>query len=128
MRDDFAVDDPMVVNTMSAIEKKLSVAGGIARFENDGYMRTSADSIGNAWFICTLWLAEYYVASATTMEGLEKALNILRQVAKQSKASGVLSEQIDPATGEQASVAPLTWSHSTYVAVVHNYLRRLKGF
>jgi GH15 family glucan-1,4-alpha-glucosidase len=91
-------------------------------------MRTSADVVGNAWFICTLWLAEYYIAAAKTKEDLDKALDILKQVAGQARASGVLSEQIDPTTGEQVSVAPLTWSHSTYIAVVHNYLRKVSSF
>ena len=27
-------------------------------------MRKSDDVTGNAWFICTLWLAEYYIAMA----------------------------------------------------------------
>ncbi|MEO8574042.1 MAG: glycoside hydrolase family 15 protein [Pyrinomonadaceae bacterium] len=118
----FAADDEAVVKTMEAVEKSLTVNGGIARFEHDGYMRTSPDVVGNAWFICTLWLAEYYVASATTRADLEKALGILKQIARQARASGVLSEQIDPATGAHTSVAPLTWSHSTYVAAVQNYL------
>jgi len=87
-------------------------------------MRTSTDVVGNAWFICTLWLAEYHIASATNVADLEKALAILKQVAVQARPSGVLSEQFDPATGEHVSVAPLTWSHSTYVAAVHNYLRK----
>jgi GH15 family glucan-1,4-alpha-glucosidase len=86
-------------------------------------MRTSQAVAGNAWFICTLWLAEYYVTSAANRIDLEKALSILKQVAVQARASGVLSEQID-STGELVSVAPLTWSHSTYVATVQNYLRR----
>ena len=120
----FAADDEMVVNTMSAIEEHLSVSGGIARFQNDGYMRTSADVVGNAWFICTLWLAEYYIAIARTRAELEKAQLILKQVTTQARASGVLSEQIDPSTDELVSVAPLTWSHSTYVAAVRNYLRK----
>ena len=119
----FAPDDPMVVNTMAAIENHLTVTGGIARFENDGYMRTSNTVVGNAWFICTLWLAEYYIAIAQTRYDLDKALAILLAMTKQ-KPSGVLAEQLDPTTGEYASVAPLTWSHSTYVATVHSYLRR----
>ena len=120
----FAADDEMVVNTMSAIETKLAVKGGVARFENDGYMRTSMDVVGNAWFICTLWLAEYYIAAAKATSDLEKPLAILKQVALQARPSGVLAEQLDPSTGEHASVSPLTWSHSTYVAAVQNYLRR----
>ena len=120
----FAANDPMVVDTMDAIEKQLAVKGGIARFQNDGYMRTSNDVVGNVWFICTLWLAEYYIAMAETRDDLEKALSMMAAVARQAKPSGVLAEQLDPTTGEHASVAPLTWSHSTYVATVHSYLRR----
>ena len=120
----FEPGDEMVVKTMAAIETKLAVTGGIARFENDGYMRTSHDVVGNAWFICTLWLAEYYIAAAKTTADLEKPLAIFKQVAMQARPSGVLAEQLDPSTGEHASVSPLTWSHSTYVAAVQNYLRR----
>jgi GH15 family glucan-1,4-alpha-glucosidase len=122
----FAADDPMVTGTMSAIEERLTVPGGIARFENDQYMRTSQAHAGNAWLICTLWLAEYYVAAAKNCADLEKALDILKTVASQARPSGVLPEQIDIATGEHTSVSPLTWSHSTYIATVQNYLRRMR--
>ena len=120
----FSPDDEMVVKTMKAIEERLSVPGGVARFENDPYMRTSTEVTGNAWFICTLWLAEYYIASATDVSELDRPLEILKTITTQAKPSGVLSEQFDPVTREHTSVAPLTWSHSTYVATVHSYLRR----
>ena len=120
----FPVDDDAVTTTMDSIERALTVRGGIARFENDGYMRTSGDVVGNAWFICSLWMAEYRIASAKTASDLETALLILKQTALQARPSGVLSEQIDASTGELASVAPLTWSHSTYVAAVQNYLKK----
>jgi GH15 family glucan-1,4-alpha-glucosidase len=38
----------------------------------------------------------------------------------------VLAEQLDPLTGEHVSVSPLTWAHSTFVATVLNYLKKLK--
>lgn len=122
----FAADDPLVASTMKAIEEHLSVPLGIARFQHDGYMRTSEKFAGNVWFICTLWLAEYYIARATTLDELEKALTILKDVSGQARPSGVLSEQIDAATGQHVSVSPLTWSHSTYVVTVHNYLRKFR--
>ena len=126
--DCFDVADEMVVKTMAAVEEKLSVNGGVARFQNDPYMRTSSDITGNAWFICTLWLAEFYIAAANDAAGLERPLEMLKRVAGQARASGVLSEQIDPVTGEHTSVAPLTWSHSTYVATVESYMRKLRSF
>ncbi len=120
--------DERVASTMKAIKDKLSVNGGIARFENDGYMRTSEDVTGNAWFICTLWLAEYYTAAASSPAELKAALEIIQAVTSAALPSGVLAEQLDPVTGEHTSVSPLTWSHSTFVAAVMNYCEKSRSF
>jgi glucoamylase len=122
--DCFAADDQRVISTMKAIEEKLSSGGGIARFENDDYMRADPSIVGNPWFICTLWLAEYYIARAFNAAELERPLNILKWIAASALPSGVLAEQLDASTGEHTSVSPLTWSHSTFVSTVHSYLRR----
>ena len=127
----FAPDDEMVVGTMKAVEEKLRLKteiGGVARFENDGYMRVSDEIGGNPWFICTLWLADYYIARAKKTADLQKALEILEWTIARALPSGVLSEQIDPLTGEPVSVSPLTWSHSTFIATVHYYLQKLEEF
>ena len=107
---------------MDAIRERLAAGGGLARFENDGYMRVSDNFPGNTWYICTLWLADFYIASARTKKDLEPALKILEWVADTALPSGVLAEQLDPETGEPVSVSPLTWSHSTFVATTANYL------
>lgn len=122
----FAADDQRVVSTMKAIEEKLSVRNGIARFENDGYMRTSGDVVGNAWFLSSLWLAEFYIAIARSADDLTVPLSILKKITSQARPSGVLPEQIDAATGAHTSVSPLTWSHSTYVATVESYLSKVR--
>ncbi|MBK8466720.1 MAG: glycoside hydrolase family 15 protein [Chloracidobacterium sp.] len=127
--DCFDIDDEMVVGTMKAVEEKLSnntEFGGLARFENDSYMKVSEQITGNSWFICTLWLAEYYIAKAKTAGDLLPALEILQWTVDRALPSGVLAEQVDPLTGEEISVSPLTWSHSTFVATVHSYLDKRK--
>ncbi len=127
----FAPDDEMIVKTMRAVEKNLwikSDIGGIARFENDSYMRASENSQSNAWFICTLWLADFRIAAARKKSHLKGALEILEWTIKRALPSGVLAEQVNPTTGEAISVSPLTWSHSTFVATVRNYLKKLKSF
>lgn len=124
----FDADDEMVKGTMAAVEKYLAVDGGIARFQNDGYMRVSDKVTGNAWFICTLWLAEYYIAAAVKKKDLEKALKLLEWTADRALPSGVLAEQLNPLNGDHISVSPLTWSHSTFAAAVLNYLRRANEF
>lgn len=118
-------NDPMVEGTMSAIEAKLSVRGGIARFENDGYMRGALDSQPNPWFICTLWLADYKTEIAKTPEDLKAAEQLIRWAADYSLPSGVMAEQIDAASGTPVSVSPLTWSHSTFVAAIAKYYDKL---
>lgn len=120
----FAADDEMSVGTMKAIEEKLAVRNGIARFENDPYMRTSDDVVGNPWFICTLWLAEYHIERARTLADLEKPLQMLQWTADSALPSGVLAEQIDAVSGEHTSISPLTWSHSTFVSTVLSYANR----
>ncbi|MDH3529663.1 MAG: glycoside hydrolase family 15 protein, partial [Acidobacteriota bacterium] len=120
----FDANDEMVVSTMEKIKETLWVSGeigGLARFENDGYMRVSDQYTGNPWFICTLWLAEWYIAKARTTAELEQANELLEWAADRALPSGVMAEQLDPQTGEPVSVSPLTWSHSTFVAVVENY-------
>ncbi len=125
----FDIDDEMVKNTMRAIEKNLWVKGkigGVARFEDDDYMRVSNDVTGNAWFICTLWLADYRIAVAKKKSHLKGVIEILEWTVKNALPSGVLAEQVHPVNGEPVSVAPLTWSHSTFVATIQNYLKKLK--
>jgi oligosaccharide amylase len=129
----FAPDDPLVQETMRAVEDRLwakTDVGGCARYEADGYMRIAEDVErvpGNPWFICTLWLADYRIATARTLEELERAVEILEWTVARALPSGVLAEQVDPLTGAPVSVSPLTWSHSTVVATVMAYLRKLEA-
>lgn len=127
----FAADDEMVVNTMKAVEKYLWIPteiGGVARFQDDPYMRAADTNLSNAWFICTLWLADYRIAIAKSKKDLKGALEIIEWTVKRALPSGVLAEQVNPLNGEHASVSPLTWSHSTFVATVAGYLAKLKEF
>jgi GH15 family glucan-1,4-alpha-glucosidase len=70
-------DDKMVLATISAIETHLAAGGGIARFEHDGYMREGHDLPGNPWFICTLWLADHYIAIAKKPDDLARSVKFL---------------------------------------------------
>jgi len=124
----YGPEDEKVVSTMRQVYAKLHLdtpSGGLARYEDDGYYRVSEKTTGNPWFISTLWLAWHQVASAADKAGLEKALEILEWTASRAMPSGVLSEQIDPFTAGPLSVSPLTWSHATFVTVVHKYIERL---
>jgi len=128
----FEADDPRVEATMRAVEDHLWVntrVGGVARYENDSYHKISDDAgavPGNPWFICTLWLADYFITRATTTSELKSALPIFEWTAAHALESGVLAEQVHPYDNEPLSVSPLTWSHATVVSTVMKYLEKLE--
>lgn len=123
-------EDPRVVATMQALESRLWVKtaiGGFARYENDHYFQQSQDIAnvpGNPWFAPTLWVAEHHIAAAKTTEDLDRARELLEWCATKANRSGVLAEQVHPLTGDPMSVAPLTWSHASYVGAVQRYARK----
>jgi len=125
-------DDPRIVRTMERVRDELWVktaVGGIARYQGDLYQRNTGEDFahvpGNPWFICTLWLAQWYIAVAKTATDLEPALDLLRWAARHALPSGVMAEQVDPFTAAPLSVSPLTWSHTTFVLAVREYHRRI---
>ena len=124
----FPASSAFVGGTMEAIREKLWVqteSGGLARYANDGYHRISEDAgrvPGNPWLICTLWLAEHAIASATSPAELQPALDLVRWARSKASPSLILPEQIDPYDGSALSVAPLTWSHAQVISVVRGYL------
>jgi glucoamylase len=118
-----------VRNSMNSVIDKLWIktnTGGLARYENDDYHRVTKEVPGNPWFICTLWLARYHIATAISLQELSSGLNLLNWTAKHATPSGMLAEQINPHTGNPLSVAPLIWSHAEFVMAVCEYLEKQK--
>jgi GH15 family glucan-1,4-alpha-glucosidase len=112
------LQDERLSSTVKAIEAELrvgdSIGGGIARYQGDNYMKTAAEITGNPWFVCTLWLAQYY-----SQEGnYDKAQALLDWTLNNTIESGVLSEQINPTNGAPVGVAPLVWSHAEFINTV----------
>jgi glucoamylase len=125
----YAPSDPKIVASTHAVRRSLWVktnVGGIARYQDDRYHQVSQDIEkvpGNPWFITTLWLAEWYARTASTLDELYPALELLQWAADRSLPSGVLAEQVHPYTNAPLSVSPLTWSHAAFVSTVLAYLK-----
>jgi GH15 family glucan-1,4-alpha-glucosidase len=115
-----------VARTEAALRLKIQT-GGLARYEGDKYYRLAADYPGNPWFITTLRLMQYQISAAKSEADLQPARDCFEWVTRYAKPSGILSEQLNPFTGEQLSVAPLTWSHAEFVITVINYLDKLEA-
>lgn len=129
-------DDERVVSTMRRIKEKLWVptnVGGLARYGNDQYQRAERypENIpGNPWIITTLWYAQWLLRCSKRLDDRDwsEAEDLMQWVAKYSSEAGILAEQLHPFTGEPLSVAPLTWSHATFIDTVMLYRSRLDDF
>jgi len=125
-------DDPRVVSTMKQLQERLTVKvgiGGWARYPDDHYQEvipTSPEMPGNPWIITTLWNAQWQIAMAKKPEDLIPARDALLWATARASASGILAEQYHPYTGAPLSVAPLTWSHSSFVETVLKYVEKEK--
>ena len=123
-------DDQRMVDTMKAIAEQLSnkaEAGGCARYTDDYYFRVEPNTQlapGNPWFMCTLWLAQWYIATAKTMADLKPSQDIINWTVQHQLPGGLLSEQLDPHTGAPLSVSPLTWSHAEFIVTVDDYSKK----
>jgi len=121
--------DAKLAAHMNAVRNRLTIKtaiGGVARYENDYYHQVESKDTdrvpGNPWAICTLWLVQYDIATATTIESLENAIAGLEWTRNLALESGVLAEQFDPYSGAPLSVSPLTWSHATVMTTTVQYL------
>ncbi|MFQ5799110.1 MAG: glycoside hydrolase family 15 protein, partial [Bacteroidota bacterium] len=122
--------DPLIGSTMAVLIDRLwckTKVGGIARYENDRYQQISQDIAnvpGNPWLICTMWVAQYHIARAQSVNDLKPALQILTWAQRCAPPSGVLAEQFHPYTCAPLSVSPLTWSHAAVVIAVNEYINK----
>lgn len=115
------VNDEMVINTMKAIEDRLVIKneiGGVARRENDFYNKVDDRYPGNPWFICTLWMAQYWIMR----KQIPKAVPYIKWVVDHTDITGLMAEQANPNTGHGESVKPLTWSHGEFVRTINMLL------
>ncbi len=119
---------PYLEEVEKALWVKTSV-GGVSRYRGDWYFRQTDDIAevpGNPWYICTMWLAEWHIERAKTVEELRESLYFFSWAKEHSLPTGVFPEQVHPFTGEPLSVAPLTWSHSSFISAVLRYLAKRK--
>jgi GH15 family glucan-1,4-alpha-glucosidase len=120
-------DNPKVVKNMRSLKEHLwidSEVGGLARYTDDYYHRVSDDTPGNPWFITTIWYGKWLIAKAESVDDLVEARDIIQWVVERTTGSGLLPEQLHPYSGEPLSVSPLTWSHSSFIDIINDYIAK----
>ena len=114
---DLPIDYSYITDTVLAIEDILldkTPSGGSPRYEHDNYFASNPSYMGNPWFVTTLWVAQYYIR----INDLEKANHYVDWTLRHSTPSGILSEQINPTSGDSVSVSPLVWSHAEIINTI----------
>ncbi len=116
----FDLDSSHVKTAVATLVASLRPPGslGIVRYERDDYNNRRPGSLGNPWFVTTLWLAQYYLET----NQLPLAQAILDWVHEHMLDSGALAEQLDPTTNEFISVAPLAWSQAEFMSTLLDLL------
>ena len=113
----FDADSEEVTTSLKTIENTLlnkSPAGGLPRYEYDTYCRVDESSLGNPWFVTTLWLAQIYIELGMK----DKAEPLIDWTQSKMLKSGVLSEQINSQNNAFMSVVPLIWSQAEFINTV----------
>jgi len=97
-----AADDPRFVGTVEAIEKALRRGDFLLRYAN-------ADDFGvpeNAFTICTFW----YIEALAAIGRVAEARELFEKILSHRNHVGLLSEDLDPRTGELWGNFPQTYS------------------
>lgn len=113
----FSADSGIVERAVQTARRVFNVSPdrpGVPRYENDNYRRRNPASLGNWWFVTSLWLAQYDLEKGDAASA-HKTLAWVRAYARKT---GTLCEQIDPETEAEESVSPLSWSQAEFVSTV----------
>jgi GH15 family glucan-1,4-alpha-glucosidase len=101
-------NDPMLLNTVDAIHKDLSMGGWLQRYKlNDGFGRPSV-----AFVICTFWLIDALAATGRR----DEATDLYGRIQGALSSLGLLSEDYDPVEPRMWGNFPQTYSH---VGLIH---------
>jgi GH15 family glucan-1,4-alpha-glucosidase len=99
--------DPRLHATVSAIRADLESEGWLKRYRtDDGFGRPAV-----AFTLCTFWLIE----ALATIGRMDEARALMENVRKLKSPLGLLSEDVDPATGAMWGNFPQAYSHAGFI-------------
>jgi ferredoxin len=115
--------DPRMVATVAAVSDELWVktpTGGLARFE------ASKGTPGDPSCIATIWLGQYLIDKAESVEELKQAIPILEWVLTSAGGTGFLRDVLQTLSKAEPATKPSIWAHSEFVIGVMSYLEKLQ--
>ncbi|HEY6934482.1 MAG TPA: glycoside hydrolase family 15 protein [Marmoricola sp.] len=109
-----AGDDPRLASTVAAIRAELGAGGPLL------YRYSGMSEHEGAFVACSCWLAEALVALGQH----EEAAQLLDELVKYRTETGLLTEQVDPGTGELLGNLPQGLSHLAFIGAATALARR----
>jgi len=98
-------DDPRARATTELVSKKLAADGLVCRYVTDGMDGVGGDE--GAFLICSFWLVECLARGGEE----DRARELFERLLSHCNDLGLLSEEVDPATGELLGNFPQAFSH-----------------
>lgn len=102
------ITDPRFVGTIKAVEDTLLDNGTVFRYRN---IDDGLEGEEGGFHMMTLWLVECYLRVGRT----DEAMKLFATVRKNIGATGIMSEEVDPETGEALGNIPQAYSHLAYI-------------
>lgn len=110
-------DDPKVISTVRAIERRLILDGLVYRFDPQALPQPTGTPLGEreaAFLPCTFWIAAVYAMLGEH----SRAERILDRVEKVAGEVGLFAEGLDRRTNTYRGNMPLLFSHAEYLRAV----------
>ncbi|MGI8407333.1 MAG: glycoside hydrolase family 15 protein, partial [Actinomycetota bacterium] len=107
-----AADDPMMVDTLRAVSEKLGSGGYLDRYEGEDGLEGEE----GAFLLCSFWQVDNLLMQGRIDEGR----SLLEHLLGCTNDLGLLSEQIDPNSGDLLGNFPQAFSHMGLINSVLN--------
>jgi GH15 family glucan-1,4-alpha-glucosidase len=117
------VDHPRMVATTTAVAERLSAGNGLL---HRYLQRESPDGLAGdegAFVLCSFWLVDNLIGQGR----IDEAGELYASLCARASPLGLLSEQIDPSTGEFMGNFPQAFSHIGIIASGVNLARAKAG-
>jgi GH15 family glucan-1,4-alpha-glucosidase len=113
-------DDERVIGTVKAIEERLMRNGLLLRYETEEVADGLSSGEG-AFLACSFWLADVYMLMGRRADALE----LFERLRSLRNDVGLLSEEVDPQTGQLLGNFPQAFSHVGLVITALNLSRSI---
>ncbi len=116
--------DPRIISTVEEIERELTVAGLVRRYQTDGSGLLDGLPPGEGTFLpCSFWLADCLYLMGRT----DDARALFERLLAVRNDLGLLAEEYDPRAGRQLGNVPQAFSHVCLVNTAHNLSPKTLG-